>query len=249
MPSQTFKDVEGSHEWLENIKFSRTGQDSTRVVLKLSRIMLCSVATEDDGITLNVHLPDKAGGSLSGKTVVVDPGHGGHDRGAHFGDIDEKDLQPQDRRRADCGARKEGAKVIVTRGPEFVPLADRPAIAVKNNADFFISVHCNSNLAPNSASGIETYHHRRGESSTILANLIQSSVCSTTGMYDRKVLGRAFVVLKDLENTGIPAVLVECGYLNNSSDRAKLLTDDYRKSVAAGIVAGLKSYIEGAPAQ
>ena len=58
-----------------------------------------------------------------------------------------------------------------------------------------------------------------------------------------------FMVLHLLQNTGIPGVLVECGYLNHSGDRAKLLDANYRKKLAAGIAAGLKTYVEGTPIQ
>jgi N-acetylmuramoyl-L-alanine amidase len=66
-------------------------------------------------------------------------------------------------------------------------------------------------------------------------------------MCDRKSGGLGLMVLRLLQGTGIPGVLVECGYLNHSRDRAKLLDDGYRKKVADGIVSGLKAYIEGTP--
>ncbi len=42
-------------------------------------------------------------------------------------------------------------------------------------------------------------------------------------------------------------VLVECGYLNSSADRARLLNAEYRRKLAEGIVAGLRAYVEGTP--
>ena len=56
-------------------------------------------------------------------------------------------------------------------------------------------------------------------------------------------------VLRALTGSGIPGILLECGYINNSSDRAKLLNADYRKKLANGIVTGLKAYVEGTTVQ
>jgi N-acetylmuramoyl-L-alanine amidase len=106
-------------------------------------------------------------------------------------------------------------------------------------------VHCNSCLGVNKATGIETYYYKDDPSLKALASAIHSAVCSATGMRDIKATTANFKVLRDLDGTGIPAILLECGYLNHDSDRAKLLSEDYRKKLISGIIAGFKSYIEG----
>ena len=89
----------------------------------------------------------------------------------------------------------------------------------------------------------------------LLAYAIHDGVCKLTGMRDglarsdRSIYNSGFGVLRRLKNTGIPGVLLECGYVNNTSDRAKLLDAGYRAKLAAGIVAGLKAYVEGTPIQ
>ena len=216
--------------------------------------MICSALVEENTVTLTVRLPDKAGGRLADKFIVVDPGHGGREKGARCNDVCEKDINMKIAKDVVAALEKEGAKTRLTRETDVVMgLAARPEVAINNNADFFISVHCNSNGSQNSATGIETYYHMQEICPRALAEAIHDGVCSSTGMCDRKarsdrsLYSSGLAVLRRLEGVGIPGVLVECGYLNNSSDRARLLDQQYRKKLADGIVAGLKAYIEGSP--
>jgi len=94
------------------------------------------------------------------QTVVIDPGHGGKDTGALGKLTTEKAINL-------AVALKFGnyikenlpdVKVVYTRSTDkFVELSERAAIANRNNADVFISIHCNSTETPNSAYGAETF--------------------------------------------------------------------------------------------
>jgi len=92
--------------------------------------------------------------------VVIDPGHGGHDHGTTGpGGLKEKDLV------LDVALRlgrliesRLGSEVVYTRTDDtFIPLEERTAIANRNRADLFLSIHVNSSPYP-SAAGIETYY-------------------------------------------------------------------------------------------
>jgi len=93
------------------------------------------------------------------KTVVIDAGHGGKDPGALGKRSKEKDIALAIALKTGNYIKKylPDVKVIFTRADDrFIPLHQRADIANKNNADFFISIHCNANNNP-SASGSETY--------------------------------------------------------------------------------------------
>ena len=75
--------------------------------------------------------------------------------------------------------------------------------------------------------------------STILAYYIQKGVLSTTKSTDRGVKRAHFVVL---QYAPCPAVLVECGFLSNRSEGARLANDAYRDTVADGIARGILTY-------
>ena len=90
--------------------------------------------------------------------VVIDPGHGGHDPGAHGTGIDEAELV------LDVALRlrklleaQPGMEVVMTRDTDvFIPLEERTAIANRQGADLFLSIHANASRNPK-ARGIETY--------------------------------------------------------------------------------------------
>lgn len=99
-------------------------------------------------------------GSVGVKTVVIDPGHGGHDPGCHGVGSKEKNV---------CLAVGKyfaeaieqnfpDVKVIMTRSTDvFIPLNERAAIATRNKADLFISIHCNAIVNASKTMGTETY--------------------------------------------------------------------------------------------
>lgn len=97
---------------------------------------------------------------LTLKTVVIDAGHGGHDPGAVWDGVREKDINLDVAMRfgALIKASFPQVKVIYTRDKdEFIPLNTRSGIANKNKADLFISIHVNSVKGSSSARGTETF--------------------------------------------------------------------------------------------
>jgi N-acetylmuramoyl-L-alanine amidase len=254
--SESMPEFEGSHPLLSSLKFEQVSRNPAcvRVSLSLARIMAYDVRLENQSAVISVRLPSKAGGTLAEKFVVIDPGHGGREKGAQFGNVYEKDVNMRLARELAAVLEREGVRVRLTRdGDQAVGLTARPEVAINSGADFFISLHCNSNGKPESASGIETYYHMYEPSPRALAFAIHEGGCVYTGMCDRRarsdrsLYSSGLAVLRRLAGTGLPGVLVECGYLNHSSDRARLLNAQYRRKLAEGIVAGLKAYVEGTP--
>ena len=95
---------------------------------------------------------------LSVSRIVIDPGHGGHDPGAQGKGIAEAELVLDVALRLEkLLAKLPGTEVILTRRTDdFIPLPERTAIANRENADLFLSIHANASPAPQ-ARGIETY--------------------------------------------------------------------------------------------
>ena len=206
-------------------------------------------------------------GRLPGKTpvrtVVLDPGHGGSDRGTSGITGREKVLTLDLAKRVQRLLEAAGLKVYPTRtNDENVSLDDRVAIAERRHADLFVSLHFNSG---GNAQGIETYcvppagavstanpfrHFFGGgddtcasnqfdEKNTWLAHCVQRALLRSTGANDRGIRRARFVVIRDAT---CPAILVESGFLSNPAEEQRLLQADYRDKLAKGIADGILDY-------
>src|SRR5438067_8190830 len=168
-------------------------------------------------------------------TIVLDPGHGGFDRGGIPGQrVLEKNMNLDVSLRLKPILEKAGYKVIMTRSTDvFVPLGTRVAIANSYPNAIFVCVHFNS--APRSgASGIETYFY--STESAPLAASIHSAVVGGAPSDNRGVRRRGYFVLR---RTTVPAVLVECGFLTNPTETQYALTTAYREKLAQEIARGI----------
>lgn len=169
-------------------------------------------------------------------TIIIDAGHGGHDRGGIPGQrIGEKGMTLDVARRLQSTLRQAGFRTVMTRSDDtFIPLPTRTAIANRYRDGVFVSIHFNA--APRSgASGIETYYY--ASSAAKLADRIHARVVRAAGTENRRVRRRGFYVLR---KTRIPAVLVECGFLTNPAESNRILTAAHRQRLANAIAQGIQ---------
>ena len=178
-----------------------------------------------------------SGGDGSPITVVIDAGHGGHDRGGIPGQrVSEKDMTLDVARRLKGVLQASGYRVVMTRDSDvFVPLGTRTAIANSYRNAIFVSVHFNS-ATRRGASGIETYFY--GRDSLALASAVHHYVAGGAPSENRGVRRRGYFVLR---RTNVPAVLVECGFLTNPTEAAYAQNASYRQKLAEAIAAGVRS--------
>jgi N-acetylmuramoyl-L-alanine amidase len=171
-----------------------------------------------------------------GRTIIIDAGHGGHDRGGIPGQrISEKVLALDVATRLEKRLRKAGFRTVMTRKRDvFVPLGTRVAIANRYRDGVFVSVHFNS-AEREGARGFETYY-AGGSASYRLAAEIQRNLLRTTRTENRGVKRRGFYVLR---KTRIPAVLVECGFLTNRQEGRLSLSSRHRERLAAAIASAI----------
>ncbi|PYJ75050.1 MAG: hypothetical protein DME77_10200 [Verrucomicrobia bacterium] len=169
-------------------------------------------------------------------TVVIDAGHGGFDRGGIPGQrIPEKEMTLDVAQRLKGVLTAAGYRVVMTRDSDvFVPLATRVAIANSYRNAIFVCIHFNS-AKRMGAGGIETYFYSRD--SLPLASAVHYFVAGGAPSANRGVRRRGFYVLR---KTGIPAVLVECGFLTNPTEGAYAESTSYRQKLATEIAAGIR---------
>jgi N-acetylmuramoyl-L-alanine amidase len=173
-------------------------------------------------------------GSTSGTVVVIDPGHGGKDRGTMWGGIAEKTVTLSIARKVEGHLRARGVRTALTRRSDtYRSLAARAAVGNSYRRSVFVSIHCNADPR-HRARGIETFYC--GAQGYRLANFIHSTLDHNTSTPDRGIKRASFAVLR---NTSGAAALVECGFLTSPSERRLLATAAYQDRVARSIATGI----------
>ena len=170
--------------------------------------------------------------------IVIDAGHGGHDRGGMPGQrVPEKAYALDVAKRLDSALRGRGFRTVMTRkGDYFVTLPDRCNISNRQSRAVFVSIHFNG--APNyDASGIETYYYRGRESASLAAKIYQK-VTASTGAPGRFVRSRPLYVLRHSRHT---AVLCELGFLTNRGEAQRISTSSYRQRLAEAVASAIDS--------
>jgi N-acetylmuramoyl-L-alanine amidase len=176
---------------------------------------------------------------LKGKTIVVDPGHGGIDTGAIGRLYMEKRLNLSASLELGRLLQNAGAKVIYTRSSDiFISLTQRVAISNQSNADAFISVHYNS--CSGVCSGIETFYYNYAKDNA-MARSIQSNLIKSTQLRDRGTRYGNYQVIRYNQR---PAALVELGFLSNPTEESLVGTSAGQKKAVQGIYNGLVAFFK-----
>jgi N-acetylmuramoyl-L-alanine amidase len=172
------------------------------------------------------------------KTVVIDAGHGGHDKGAQWGQVYEKHLCLDTATRLEAQLKAMGFNTVMTRSSDnFVSLPGRVAIANRYPDAIFVAVHYNFTWNQE-ACGLESFYCNSTESQK-LAEMVQQNIVKKVRATDRHSKFARFYVIR---HTNIPAILVECGFVSNSSERSRMKAAWYRESLAKGIADAVMRY-------
>ncbi|UCZ53409.1 N-acetylmuramoyl-L-alanine amidase CwlD [Bacillus shivajii] len=200
------------------------------------------------------HLP------LSGKVIVVDPGHGGIDGGASSkaGDL-EKDITLQISFILRDYLQEAGALVLMTRegdhdlaaestkkirSRKVEDLRKRVSLINESDADAFVSIHLNAIPSPKWR-GAQTFYNRSIEGNEMMAKQIQNEIRRNLDNTTREAKPINSVYL--IQQASIPGALVEVGFLSNPSEAELLTTKEYQEQVAASIYEGLLRYYSDDP--
>jgi N-acetylmuramoyl-L-alanine amidase len=207
--------------------------------------------------------PDRIPGLKPVHTVVLDPGHGGHDRGAVNRYGAEKNYNLDLCRRIRPHLQEAGLRVVITRSrDQFIPLEQRPLVANKlGEGTVFVSVHFNAAATRDSlATGYEVFSltprgapnshdvfltrrsfsaergHRNDHANHVLATLIQHAKLGLVPMFDRGVKRARFAVLR---TASVPAVLIEGGFMTHPRDSRNLHSVEWRERLAEAVAQGI----------
>jgi N-acetylmuramoyl-L-alanine amidase len=185
----------------------------------------------------------RSGHHLTGRVVVLDPGHGGTDTGTVAHGLIESEVMLDLARRIEGRLSAIGVTVLFTRsattGPDDLSRAE---MANQAGADIMLSLHCDSTDQP-AASGVATFfwgRDRFGVWSAVgeqLADLILREIVARTQLTDCRSHPRAWVLL---QRTQMPTVRIEAGYLSHPEDAARLADPAFLDTLAEAIVVSLQ---------
>ena len=185
----------------------------------------------------------------SKRVIVVDPGHGGKDPGTiGFSGNYEKEVNLEISKKLKKKLKSNGYKVILTRdSDEYVDNLLRAKTANKKRARVFVSIHCNSMENNSSVDGIQVLYYPNRESTigdlnnNELAQIMMNSMVNGTGAKDKGIIERKDLIV--LNQTKMPAIIIECGFLSNKNEEKLLLTEDYQNKIVDSIIDGLEEYL------
>lgn len=225
----------------------RVGQypQYARLVLDMFRPAKYSVLRIPDVEGFAIVIPT----SFAGRSVFLDPGHGGHDPGAvgHAQGTWESHVVLDVALRLKELLEQCGIDVILSRSDDrYIELAVRRELSRMSGADVFISVHVNAAedvdpLKP-PAEGTEVFlwnSSERHPGSEPLARHVLRELVAALGTKDRGVKEQSFAVLRD---GTLPRILVELAFISNPAEEEMLRDPEGRQRAAEGILAGVLAY-------
>ncbi len=178
--------------------------------------------------------------SLAEATIVIDAGHGGKDPGAISSNqkILEKDIALDTALLLKNRLQDAGTNVVLTREKDiYLSLDDRVNISHHHNADAFISLHYDAVEQANTMSGTTTYYQE--DSNLELAQTVNQYLSQNGPLPNNGVRLADYKVLRTNRQ---PAILLELGYMNHSTDTQHISTLSYQSSVVEAIYQGLREY-------
>ncbi|HXB34112.1 MAG TPA: N-acetylmuramoyl-L-alanine amidase [Puia sp.] len=233
---------------LTQLHSTRPGYWSRMMVLPLTFILLCAFAAKR-----HATVPLRG---LSPLTVVIDAGHGGSDNGAIAGDTKEKDINLALALKVKELAPEYHINVVLTRKSDELAggTSDKRnsleycvEMARKNKADLFVSLHVNSAAGGEAAHGFSVYvcpeNAHYAESAKLGSALLDAVKPSYAVDENLRQRTEGVYVLR---HTAMPAVLIECGYIDNPADLAFIRDPQNQSAIARDVLQGIRNYQQAA---
>ncbi len=190
--------------------------------------------------------------SLAGIRVVVDPGHGGFDGGTiGAAGTKESDINLAIAKLVQKEFEGQGAEVVMLRETDEA-LADekqddmqmRRELIETSGQDVTVSIHQNRFEDP-AVYGPQVFYAPGSIEGEKLAKCVQDSLNQALEVAKPRVQmeGNYYIV----KSGSVPAIIVECGFLSNPEEEAKLKTEEYQKKIAQAVREGVAAYLGAQP--
>lgn len=193
---------------------------------------------------------------VSGKTIVIDAGHGKPDEGAESSKgTTEAETNLKIVLKLQNLLEQSGATVILTRSDEnaiydldaktlkqkkISDIHNRVKIGNESSADIFVSIHLNK-IPQQQYDGWQTFYNGNNENSRKLAVSIQNKLNDAIQKENNRI-AKTIDNVYIIKHVEIPTTIVECGFLSNPEEERSLLEDEYQNKLAWGIYNGVINY-------
>ena len=193
---------------------------------------------------------------VSGKTIIIDAGHGVPDEGAESSNgISEAKINLKIALKLQQLLEQSGCTVILTRSDEnaiydidsktlkqkkISDLKNRVKIGNESSSDIFVSIHLNK-IPQQQYDGWQTFYKKDSEEGRKLAVSIQNNLNEAIQKENNRV-AKTIDNIYIIKNVEIPTTIVECGFLSNPAEEQKLQEDKYQDRLAWGIYNGIIDY-------
>ena len=220
------------------------------IILMISVISFATNKAKLENTISTVSLP------ASGKTIVLDAGHGYPDEGAESSSgITEANINLIITKKVQSLLEQSGCNVILTRSDEngiynldattlrekkVTDIKNRVKIGNESSADDFVSIHKNK-IPQSQYYGWQAFFRQNDKESEELAKSLQAELNSSIKRENKrealKITGKYII-----EHVEIPIAIIECGFLSNPEEEKLLQQNEYQDRIAWGIYNGIMDY-------
>ena len=189
------------------------------------------------------------GYSLLGKTIYIDPGHGGKDSGTTYKNILEKDINLIISKKIEKELTSKGATVYLTRETDKdlstttvnrkrQDLTNRARLINESNCDMYISIHLNY-ISNSKWQGLQIFYNNKNKENEIIANKLTSYLKEYSSNIREPKKENIYYMYKQIK---VPGILIELGFLSNPNDRYRLTKEEYQDKLAQNIANSIEKY-------
>lgn len=181
--------------------------------------------------------------------IVVDPGHGGEDPGkVGINDVLEKDLNLQIAKKVKKLLEEAGIKIVMTRTNDKVPDAKKEdlnqRVQLINDTKPKLALCIHQNSYPDAKiKGAQVFYHTVTPEAEDVASIVQEQLRTVDPTNTRQIKENDTYFM--LKNCQVPTIIVECGFLTNPDEAAKLTQEDYQDQLAQAICEGVVKWLSG----
>lgn len=230
------------------------------ILISLGVLFTLTVLKNNNGITDDSEeIEETTEETIKKYTVIIDAGHGGEDGGTKSQDgILEKDLNLDIAKRIKIILEKNNINVVMTREDDtllydrntdyfgkkkLLDMQARLNIAEEHNDAVFVSIHQNY-FKESMYSGLQVWYSGNNSRSLILAEAVQSKVKTKLQPNNERKTKLSGSDIYLLHNISSPAILIECGFLSNKEEAARLSDESYRQNLSQIISDAIKEFLE-----